>query len=59
MKKCLKMMAFIIYCLSSGTSALSIGDKAPDFTLTTTADSTCALSQNKGQVTLLYFFGCG
>ena len=50
--------AFIALCILN-SFALSIGDKAPDFTLTTTMDSTVTLSQLQGQVRVLFFFGCG
>jgi peroxiredoxin len=40
-------------------SALSVGDKAPDFTLTSTDSTTVSLSQTQGQVRVLFFFGCG
>jgi peroxiredoxin len=40
-------------------SALSVGDKAPDFTLTTTTDSSVTFSQAQGQVRVIFFFGCG
>jgi peroxiredoxin len=40
-------------------SALSVGDKAPDFTLTSVEDSSVTFSQLQGQVRVLFFFGCG
>jgi peroxiredoxin len=38
---------------------LSIGDTAPDFTATTTSDSSFSLAQYQGQVRVLYFLCFG
>ena len=38
-------------------SALSIGDKAPDFSLTATSGPTVSLSGDQGQVRVIFFFG--
>jgi hypothetical protein len=38
---------------------LSIGDKAPAFTLTTTIDSSVSLTQYRDRVCVLYFFCFG
>ena len=38
---------------------LSIGDKAPAFTLTTTSDSSVSLAQYHDYVSVLYFFCYG
>jgi peroxiredoxin len=45
--------------ISMQASALSVGDKAPDFTLTSIEDSSITFSQSAGQVRVLFFFGCG
>jgi peroxiredoxin len=44
------IVAFVNYAFS-----LSVGDKAPDFTLTTANDSSFSLTQYQGQVRVLYF----
>ena len=57
-----RRLLFVVGCaalFSFPAHALSVGDKAPDFTLTATSDSSVTLSQCAGQVRVLFFFGCG
>jgi peroxiredoxin len=59
MKRNFFLVAGFLALFSFQSHALSIGDKASDFTLTTTTDSSVTLSQSAGQVRVLFFFGCG
>jgi hypothetical protein len=59
MKRSLVLVTGFLALFSFQSHALSVGDKAPDFTLTTTSDSSVTLSQSAGQVRVLFFFGCG
>jgi peroxiredoxin len=59
MKRSLFCVAGFTALFSFQSYALSVGDKAPDFTLTATSDSSVTLSQSAGQVRVLFFFGCG
>jgi peroxiredoxin len=45
--------------ISLHASALSVGDKAPDFSLTAISGPTVSLSGDQGQVRVIFFFGCG
>jgi peroxiredoxin len=58
-KRIFTLAAGVITLVSMPVSSLSVGDKAPDFTLTTTQDSSVTFSQFQGQVRVLFFFGCG
>ena len=59
MKRILYLVAGVIALIAMQASALSVGDKAPDFTLTSVEDSSVTFSQLQGQVRVLFFFGCG
>ena len=59
MKRCFLLVAGFTALFSFQSHALSVGDNAPDFTLTATSDSSVTLSQSMGQVRVLFFFGCG
>ena len=59
MKRILSATAGVMALIALQASALSVGDKAPDFTLTSTDSTTVSLSQTQGQVRVLFFFGCG
>jgi peroxiredoxin len=59
MKRCFLLVAGFAALISFQSHALSVGDSAPDFTLTATSDSSVTLSQSAGQVRVLFFFGCG
>jgi peroxiredoxin len=59
MKQIASLAAGIIALAISQASALSVGDQAPDFTLTSTTGTQVTLSQSAGQVRVLFFFGCG
>jgi peroxiredoxin len=59
MKRYILLVAGFTALFSFQAQALSIGDKAPDFTLAATSDSSVKLSQSTGQVRVLFFFGCG
>lgn len=59
MKRILSLAAGVMALISMQASALSVGDKAPDFTLTSIEDSSITFSQSAGQVRVLFFFGCG
>jgi peroxiredoxin len=50
------ILAFICL-LPRPASAISIGDRAPNFTLTDQNGASCSLSGNAGSVRLIYFFG--
>jgi peroxiredoxin len=58
-KRFLGAAAGLVTLIVLQASALSVGDKAPDFTLSTTTDSLVTFSQAQGQVRVLFFFGCG
>jgi peroxiredoxin len=53
------LAAGVMSLVAMQASALSVGDKAPDFTLTSIEDSSVTFSQLQGQVRVLFFFGCG
>jgi peroxiredoxin len=59
MKRIVLLVAGCVALFSFQARALSVGDKAPDFTLLATSDSSVTLSQSAGQVRVLFFFGCG
>jgi peroxiredoxin len=59
MKRVFLLVAGYVALFSFPTLALSVGDKAPDFMLVATSDSSVTLSQSAGQVRVLFFFGCG
>jgi peroxiredoxin len=51
-------VAVALVCLAAGAaSAISVGDRAPDFSLTDQGGSTHSLSGDAGKVRLVYFFG--
>jgi peroxiredoxin len=39
--------------------SLTVGDTAPDFTLTTIDNASYSLSNHQGQIRVVFFFGCG
>jgi cytochrome oxidase Cu insertion factor (SCO1/SenC/PrrC family) len=52
------MVGLMLMILSpSLQSAVSVGDEAPDFTLTDTKGNTFTLSEQQGKVVLLFFMG--
>jgi peroxiredoxin len=59
MKRILSLSFGILALAAMQAFSLSVGDNAPDFTLTSTADSSITFSQGQGQVRVLFFFGCG
>jgi peroxiredoxin len=59
MKQSMSIAAALIVLCVINSFALSVGDKAPDFTLSSTTDSSVTFSQGQGQVRVLFFFGCG
>jgi peroxiredoxin len=59
MKNPIAMTMILLTAAFSSALALSVGDKAPDFTLTTTDNASVKLSNSVGQVRVLLFFGCG
>jgi peroxiredoxin len=59
MKRIISLAVGVMALISMRASALSVGDQAPDFTLTSTDSTTVSFSQTQGQVRVIFFFGCG
>jgi len=62
MKRSLLLLVFVLGSIAVcafSAFPLSIGDKAPDFALTTTSDSSVSLAQNQDQVRVIYFLCLG
>jgi peroxiredoxin len=56
MKLSLLLIYALIITINVSSAALSEGEAAPDFTLTTTAGEEITLSDYRGQVVILHFW---
>ena len=56
MKKLFSVL-FMVLGFGSGLSAQSVGTAAPDFTHSTLSNGTVSLSDYRGKVVYLFFFG--
>ena len=52
------LISGLLLCWALCASALEYGQTAPDFTLTDTWDNTHTLSDYRGRVVYINFFGC-
>ena len=56
MKQSIFMLTFLLMLIINAWGQ-SVGSEAPDFTLTSTDNETITLSDYKGKVVYLFFFG--
>jgi peroxiredoxin len=56
--RALRVLAFTLASVAMSAQAVTVGQAAPGFSLSTYDGGTFSLAQQRGKVTVLFFFGC-